>query len=350
MQDSNELQDSREKLIKSIGETLGLTDFSKESFEAERIKIQNKLEELDPTIKEEREEFERLHGHKTDEQQSKILVYDSFEVTYRMFKDMYFERGVVITIGNLNTFYTAVKAVLKLASCVSVKVKLETIREVKTKVVMSLSTAKKIIEGEKTGLYKQDEYNPPKRQDSLENIENMSNYWAYRFEFSNSPLLVAKANIDIYNDIIRTLDREEEMILIELKNGKGLDDSPLNDKKDNSNPTTSAPVEESEPKGNLVLSQREIALIYHYEDWLLIDGNCNEEVSRYFKKDGTRHRSGKALMDDYRIVNGRIKDWLNQKNTIQNLEKIIPLLQNASGIDNAKKDLAQAIRNRESLF
>jgi hypothetical protein len=101
---------------------------------------------------------------------------------------------------------------------------------------------------------------------------------------------------------------------------------------------------------NLVLSQREIALIYHYEGWLLTDGNSNNEVSKYLKNDGTRHKSGKALIADYRIVNGEFKDWLNQKNTVKYLKKIIPLLQNTNGISDANEDLKQAIKNKESIL
>ena len=150
----------------------------------------------------------------------------------------------------------------------------------------------------------------------------------------------------MYDKILKLLDREEEMILIELRNGKSLDYSPLNDKKDNGNPTAAATVKD----GNLVLFQREIALIYHYENWLLTDENANDEVRKYLQKDGTRHKSGKALMADYRIVNGKFKDWLSQKNTIKYLKKIIPLLQNQKGINDANEDLRQAIKNRESLF
>ena len=110
--------------------------------------------------------------------------------------------------------------------------------------------------------------------------------------------------------------------------------------------TTFATVESK----SLVLSQREIALIYHYEGWFLIDENSNDEVRKYLQKDGTRHKSGKKFISHYRIVNGEFKDWLNQKNTIQNLKKIIPLLQNAKGINDAKEDLKQAIKNKESMF
>jgi hypothetical protein len=152
-----------------------------------------------------------------------------YEDDFEDFSDTFFVRsldssGMLLNLGGIiDMFFVRFKTLVKMASLVSLSVKLETIRKVRVQVGMSLSKAKHIIEGEKTGLYTQDEYNPPKRQDSLENIENMANYLAYRFEFGKSPLLVAKANIDIYNEIIRTLDREEEMILIELKNGKSLD-------------------------------------------------------------------------------------------------------------------------------
>lgn len=157
-----------------------------------------------------------------------------YNESYQDFIHRYFVKSVdstgrLLSIGDfMDIFFDNLHSVLKVASLVSLNLKLTTIRDVRTRIGICLSVANKIIEGEKIGLYKQEEYSPPEPQDNVETIDNTSNYLAYRFEFSKSPLLVAKANIDGYKAIIKTMDIEEEMVLIELKNGKGLDFSNLN--------------------------------------------------------------------------------------------------------------------------
>ena len=381
MQDNNELQNRREKLIKSIGESLGLADLSEESFEAERRKLQKGLDESAFKIRQYIETGKRQYiemdklmpspgeiksavkefNIKSDELTLKLhekskngtpLEKHTALADYQleMFKLDFlhaFTKHSLIIIQDLEYILETIMFILGLANEVSIKKKLSAIKEIRSIVLRSDTKAKQLLEMEELGLHESNSKSIVVAMKQQIPKEVYSNPDALMFTpLITDPIFVAKNHIPMYDKILKLLDREEEMILIELRNGKSLDYSPLNDKKDNGNPTAAATVKD----GNLVLFQREIALIYHYENWLLTDENANDEVRKYLQKDGTRHKSGKALMADYRIVNGKFKDWLSQKNTIKYLKKIIPLLQNQKGINDANEDLRQAIKNRESLF
>jgi hypothetical protein len=241
------MQDKRKELITKM---TGLTDFSEESLAAERKRIQNELEELDPTIRERREEFERLHGHKTKEEQVKISTEEIFNSLFERFKETYLIGSKVSTsLINVAKYYDLfnkeLKNLLRFAGFKSIKTKLDTVREIKGNFLMSLGEAEQLIGLERNGVYEHPK--PSTFVQTKKGIEGLIERVEELGKNMREPLIVAKANKRVYEDIISLLDREEEMILIELRNGKSLDYSPLNDKKDNGNPTTAAAVEKAKP-------------------------------------------------------------------------------------------------------
>jgi hypothetical protein len=332
------MQDKRKELISKL---TGLTDFSEESLAAERRKIQNELEELDPTIKERREEFEQLHGHKPKEEQVKISIEENFISLFERFKETYLiglkvSTSLIDVAKYYDLFDKDLKILLSFAGFKSIKTKLETLREIKIKFLMSLGNAEQFIGLERNGAYKH-----PKPSTFVQTKKGIDGL-VQRVEELNTnlkePLIVARANKRVYEDIVTLLDREEEMILIELRNGKSLDYSPLNDKKDNGNPTTSATVENK----NTVLSHREISLIYWYDrDILNISKKTSQKIAEeYGYKSKT---SGLSLYNDhYTKVRDKAGERTDNATSEEYLNNIIPRLTTDRGKREANEDLKTA--------
>lgn len=184
---------------------------------------------------------------------------DIYNESYQAFIQTYFVKAVDSTgrlsnIGGfLDMFFDSLNSVLKVASFVSLNLKLTTVRDIRARVSMCLSVANNLIEGEKIGLYEQEKFSPPKPQNNVETIDDMPDYLAYRLEFSKSPLLVAKSNVDAYKAIIKIMDMEEEIILIELKKGRDLEFSNLKTIEIKSN--SSIEIEKDKTKFHNSLSQ-----------------------------------------------------------------------------------------------
>ena len=209
------MQDKREKLI----------NMAREGLDSDFIQM---MEEKD---KERREEFQRLYGDKTIREQSQISAKQLFDAVYEPFKKRYL-LPTMPNIGNfLDSFYRELELVLFSAKAVSIcglecdtielkyeNLELETIREFKIKLNISLSNAISIIEGVTIGMYKPDPYEPPSRNSNLTSMDNFTNKMAYDFKYRENPLFVAKTNIDIYREIINKLERDEKVLFDESKN------------------------------------------------------------------------------------------------------------------------------------
>jgi hypothetical protein len=84
------------------------------------------------------------------------------------------------------------------------------------------------------------------------------------------------------------------------------------------------------------LSHREIALLYYYDELLLIDGNANEIAKQHGQGSGVK------LMTMYRGIKNSETERRNNKNSKKCLERIIPILTTPNGILKAKQDLENA--------
>ena len=239
------MQDKRKELLCKI---LGLTEYSKESVEAEIKRRNDELKELDPKLNKRKEEFERLNGNKTIVEQNKIIMDDMYIILFNQFKERYFiglkvSTSLIDVAKYYDLFKKELNNLLMSASFKSIKTKLETAREIKGNFLMSLGNAEQLIGLERNGVYEHPK--PSTFVQTKKGIDGLVQRVEELGKNMREPLIVARANKRVYEDIISLLDREEEMILIELRNGKSLDYSPLNDKMENPRPTTSAHVEES---------------------------------------------------------------------------------------------------------
>ncbi len=204
-------------------------------------------------------------AQKTDnvEEQIKINLDSNYESLFEHFKETYLiglkvSTSLIDITKYYDLFDKELKILLSFAGFKSIKTKLETLREIKIKFLMSLGNAEQFIGLDRNGVYEHPK--PSTFVQTEKGIEGLVQRVHELDKNMKEPLIVAKANKRVYEDIISLLDREEEMILIELKNGKSLDYSPLNDKQDNGNPTTSAPVEEGKKDKRCLFNSLQIAI------------------------------------------------------------------------------------------
>lgn len=285
---------------------------------------------------------------KTDnvEEQIKINIDSNYESLFERFKETYlFGLKVSTSLIDVTKYYDLfdkeLKVLLSFAGFKSIKTKLETLREIKIKFLMSLGNAEQFIGLDRNGVYEH-----PKPSTFVQTKKGVDGL-VQRVEELNTnlkePLIVSRANKRVYEDIITLLDREEEMILIELRNGKSLDYSPLKDKKHNGNPTTSATVEEG-----VNLTHREIATLCYINGVRDLTYPQAEDLALFH---GQKSRtSGKILKEKYWNVFVK-EEGMNHEynaeiytysNSYQSILKIIPLLENEECIKLANEYLKKS--------
>lgn len=314
----------------------GLIDFDKELSETEQLNLyqENIKEQINQQI-----------GDLTLEEQNKILFESWFSQLYESFKGIFFKNmkksmSLLDISKSSDSFYQSLDGVLKFASLVSLEKKRDTIREIKGIILKSLGDAEELIQLNKNGGYNL--IKPPTSTQRGEVIEDFFQRLHLSMENRNDPLLVAKKNKPLYKSIISYLKTEEELILIELKNGKNLAYTPLDIKKDDNTPTTTSNNKEDETD-KPELKMREIALIYWYdkETKTLTLGNSTEKA----KYNGyTSKTSGKSLYNDHFVkVRDKPEERTDNKTSVQYLKNIISKLETDKGKKEAKEDLDKAI-------
>ena len=280
------------------------------------------------------------------EEQIKINLDSNYESLFERFKETYLIGLKVSTsLIDISKYYDLfdkeLKLLLSFAGFKSIKTRLDTVREIKIKFLMSLGNAEQFIGLDRNGVYEHPK--PSTFVQTKKGIEGLVQRVEELDTNLKEPLIVARANKRVYEDIVTLLDREEEMIVIELRNGKSLDYSPLNDKKDNGNPTTSATVE----KG-VSLSHREIATLCYLMGLKDLTYPQAEELALFH---GQKSRtSGKRLKEQYWKVIEK-EEGMNHKynaeiythsNSYQSILKIIPLLEKEECIKLAEEYLKKS--------
>jgi hypothetical protein len=142
--------------------------------------------------------------------------------------------------------------------------------------------------------------------------------------------LEISSNIKYYEKIVKWTNSKREK-LNQLTN------------KDNGNPTTSA----TEEKKNLVLSQREIALIYWYDrDILSIDLKTSQKIA---EDNGHKSKnSGRGIYNDhYTKVRDKPEERTDNATSEEYLNNIIPRLTTERGKREANEDLKTAKNIKE---
>ncbi len=236
----------------------------------------------------------------------------------------------LMIIENLEIVLEQIENILEVSKSVSLGKKRYAIKEIRNKILRSDTKAKQLLETEKIGLI--EGYSEVFVSIMKEQLPKQvySNTDVLMFTpLITDPLFVAKTHIPMYGRILELLDREEEMILIELRNGKSLDYSPLNDKKDNGNPTTSAPVEEG-----VNLTYREIATLYYFNGFELTYDNADRIAFYHGQTSRTR---GQQLIEKYytpilkeveSLSNNKYnREIYTNKKSFEAISKIIPLLE-----------------------
>lgn len=167
----------------------------------------------------------------------------------------------LMVIPFLEDVLATVETVLIFSGHVSLRKKLFAIKEVRGIVLKSDAKAKQVLEMAELGLHESNSKDIVFAMKQEIPKEVYSNPDILMFTpLIADPLFVAKTHIPMYGRILDLLDNEEDLVKIELRNGKSLDYSPLNDKKDNSNPTNSATEEDGKEDKSYPFKSLQIAI------------------------------------------------------------------------------------------